>query len=236
MSELFEHGLFGGGERDERSAGRAGESGDANALRVIAISAGLSEPSSTRMLADRLSQATVRELAARGVRAEVETIELREHAHDIMTTMLQGYSPAAFTEVLERVTQADAIVAVTPVFTAGMSGLFKSFFDVLEPDALAGMPVLLGATAGTARHSLVVEHGIRPMFAYLHALTGPTGVFAATDDWGSAATGGDESIAKRIDRAAREFAPMVAASERVAKDDDFLQAIAGFDPAGGAFG
>ncbi len=103
-------------------------------------------------------------------------------------------------------TTADAVVAVTPVFAASYSGLFKTFVDVLEPDALAGTPVLLAATAGTARHSLVIEHAMRPLFSYLRALTVPTGVFAAPEDW---AQGDAAPLADRIRRAAAELADLM---------------------------
>ena len=83
-------------------------------------------------------------------------------------------------------TGADGLIAVTPIFTTCYCGLFKSFFDVLDTDALAGMPVLIGATAGTARHSLALDYALRPMFTYLHAVVVPTGVFAATEDWAGA--------------------------------------------------
>ncbi len=66
-------------------------------------------------------------------------------------------------------TGADGVIAVTPVFTASYSGLFKSFFDLIDPTALTGTPVLIGATGGTARHSLVLDHALRPLFAYLRA-------------------------------------------------------------------
>ena len=69
--------------------------------------------------------------------------------------------------------------------------------------ALRGTPVLLAATAGTARHSLVVEFALRPLFAYLQAVPVPTGVFAATEDW---AGGGSTALADRVDRAAGELA------------------------------
>lgn len=82
-------------------------------------------------------------------------------------------------------TAADGLIVVTPVFAASYSGLFKSFFDVIDPDALSGKPVLIAATGGTARHSLVLEHAVRPLFAYLRAVVVPTAVFAASEDWGS---------------------------------------------------
>ena len=80
---------------------------------------------------------------------------------------------------------ADALIAVSPIFSGSYSGLFKTFFDVLEPETLAGKPVLIGATGGTARHSLALEHALRPLFSYLHAVVVPTAVYAAPEDWGT---------------------------------------------------
>ena len=79
----------------------------------------------------------------------------------------------------------------------------------LSPDALTGMPVLIGANAGTARHSLAIDYAIRPLFAYLHAEPVSTGVFAASSDWGAAA---DDvaPLSARVDRGAREFAAAIA--------------------------
>ena len=79
---------------------------------------------------------------------------------------------------------------MTPAFNASFGGLFKSFFDVLPEETLTDMPVLIAATGGTERHSLVLEHALRPMFSYLRAIVSPTGVYAATDDFGASSTRG----------------------------------------------
>ncbi|MFW3168520.1 FMN reductase [Geodermatophilus sp. CPCC 206100] len=182
---------------------------------LAVVSAGLSTPSSTRLLADRLTAATVAALRARGDDATVEVVELREHARDLADHLVTGFPSAPLRAAIDTVVGADGLIAVTPVFSASYSGLFKTFVDVLDKDALTGMPVLLGATAGTARHSLVVEHALRPLFAYLRAIAVPTGVFAAPEDWAGAG-GVDRALATRIDRAAGELADLVAgrATER----------------------
>ena len=105
--------------------------------------------------------------------------------------------------------EADAVIAVTPVFSASYSGLFKMFFDVLEDGTLEGKPVLVAATAGTARHSLVLDYAMRPLFAYLRADVVPTGVFAASSDFGTGSVGTTGSLSARIDRAAGELADQV---------------------------
>ena len=179
---------------------------------IVAVSAGLGQPSSTRLLADRLSESAIAELGQRGVSAQVETVELRDVAHEIINAMLTGFPTGALREVLEKVTGADGLILVTPLFTTTYSGLFKSFVDILDKDSLVDMPVLLGATGGTPRHSLALEYSMRPLFTYLRADVATTSVFAATDDW---AGEGDKvnPLPARIQRAGRELAEMVAARE-----------------------
>ena len=177
---------------------------------LAVVSAGLSTPSSTRLLADRLTAATVAALRERGEDATVEVVELRTHARDLADDLVTGFANESLRAAIDTVTGADGLIAVTPVFSASYSGLFKTFFDVLDKDSLTGTPVLLGATAGTARHSLVIEHAMRPLFAYLRAIPAPTGVFAASEDWAGGDRGTGTALAGRIDRAAGELADLVA--------------------------
>jgi len=186
--------------------------------KIAVIAAGVSTPSSTRMLADRLAAAVGEALRERGVPAQVEIIELRGHARALADAIVTGFPSGELRDAIRTVTTADAVVAVTPVFAASYSGLFKTLVDVLEPDALVGKPVLLAATAGTARHSLVIEHAMRPLFSYLRALTVPTGVFAAPEDW----AGGDTTpLSTRIDRAAGELADLMTSRAPARAADPF---------------
>lgn len=188
--------------------------------RIAVVSAGLSNPSSTRMLADRLAAETVKALAERDIEATVDVIELRDHAHDITNNLLTGFAPPALETAINTVVSADALIAVTPIFSTSYSGLFKSFIDVLDPDALTGKPVLIGANAGTPRHSLAIDYAIRPLFAYLHAEAVSTGVFAASSDWGGA---GDDvaPLAKRVEKGARELAEAIARREAATTVDPY---------------
>ena len=177
---------------------------------IVVVSSGVSQPSSTRLLADRLAQAVSDELAARGRQSDVRVVEVRELAHEVVNMTLTGYAAAPLAEAQAALAAADGVIAVTPVFTAGPAGMFKAFLDVLDTTALAGTPVLLGATGGTARHSLVLEYGVRPVFTYLHADVVPTSVFAATDDWAEDVDD-VKSLPDRIRRAATELADRIAA-------------------------
>jgi FMN reductase len=177
-------------------------------LKIVAVSAGLSQPSSTRLLADRLAEATRRRLAEERA-VEVRVVELRDLATDVAKNMVTGFPGPVLREVIEAVTEADGLIAVTPIFTASYSGLFKSFFDVIDNDALAGKPVLIAATGGTARHSLALEHALRPMFVYLRAIVVPTAVYAASEDWGGGGDAHTDGLAVRVDRAAGELADLL---------------------------
>ncbi len=191
-----------------------------SARRIAVVSAGLSNPSSTRMLADRMAAETVKQLAERDIEATVDIIELRDLAHDITNNLLTGFAPVELETAINSVYSADALIAVTPIFSTSYNGLFKSFIDVLDPDGLTGKPVLIGANAGTPRHSLAIDYAIRPLFAYLHAETVSTGVFAASSDWGGA---GDDvaPLAKRVEKGARELADAVARKGVVTSSDPF---------------
>ncbi|WP_040865252.1 FMN reductase [Nocardia exalbida] len=186
--------------------------------RIAVVAAGLSQPSSTRLLADRLAAATGAALSAPGADVTFDVVEVRGHARDLADNLLTGFAPGGLRATIDTVTGADGLIAVTPIFNASYSGLFKTFFDVLEPDALAGMPVLLGATGGSARHSLALEHALRPMFSYLRAVVAPTAVYAASEDWASAAAGG---LSTRIDRAAAEFAALLTGTPRERAADPY---------------
>ena len=174
---------------------------------LAVVSGGLREPSSTRLLADRLSSAVVADLRREGIEAGVTTVELRPLGHAIMDAMLTGFPGDALEGAIARLREADGLVAVTPSFNASFSGLFKSFFDVLPEETLSGMPVLIAATGGTERHSLVLEHALRPMFSYLEAVVAPAGVYAATEDFGSVQA--DDALSRRIERAAADFSRLL---------------------------
>lgn len=189
-------------------------------VRLAVVSAGLSVPSSTRLLADRLAEATRRLLAEDGHEAEVRVIELRDLAGDIANNLVTGFPSAALEEAVEKVTGADGLIAVTPVFSASYSGLFKSFFDVIDNTALTGKPVLAAATGGTARHSLALEHALRPLFAYLRAIVVPTAVYAASEDWGGSGDPLTDTLPTRIDRAAGELAELIGGRRGTAPASD----------------
>jgi FMN reductase len=190
-----------------------------SARTLAVVSAGLSQPSSTRLLAEQLAAATRQELDGPDVQLDTHVFDLRDHAHDIMNNLLTGFAPPGLRPVVDAVTGADALIAVTPIFNASYSGLFKCFFDVITDGSLVGKPVLIGATGGTARHSLALEHAVRPMFVYLRALVVPTAVFAAPEDWAGGST--EASLGRRIQRSAGELAEQIRRREPAKPVDPF---------------
>lgn len=186
----------------------------AQPLRVVALSAGLRAPSSTRALSDALLAAVAEHLERLGVASTVRTIEVREHALDATCTLLNGARSDALAEAIGAVEAADVLVVATPVYNGSYSGLFKTFLDLVRMDALVGTPVVLGATGGSVRHTLAVDQELRPLFAVLQATTVPTGVFAATGDWVAPGVP-DEALAMRIDRAGAEAAALALVGTRV---------------------
>lgn len=179
----------------------------ADVLRLVAVTAGLGQPSTARILADRLADAARARLGARGRQVIVDVLELRDLALDIAGAMVAGFPGAKLRAALDAVEAADGLIAVSPIYTASYSGLFKSFFDVLDKDALTGKPTLIAATGGTARHSLALDHALRPMFAYLRAFIVPTAVFAASEDWASV---GESALNERVERAGTELGDLLA--------------------------
>jgi FMN reductase len=166
---------------------------------VAVVSAGTSDPSSTRMLADRTAASAAAIAEQRGAAVSVASINLREIATDISSALVTQLISPKLQKAVDALARADGVIASTPVYKAGPSGLFTSFFHVLDNDLLIGKPVVLAATAGTARHALVADDQMRPMFAYLRTLTVPTSLFAAPEDWS------DPALSPRIDRAALEL-------------------------------
>ena len=168
-------------------------------FQLAVVSAGTSDPSSTRLLADRIAERTVNLAGRRGQAVTTTVIELRELAADIANATVSQLITPRLRQAIDGLAAADGLVVSTPVYKAGASGLFKSFFDLLDNDLLIGKPVILAATAGTARHALVADDQLRPLFAYLRALPVPTSLFAAPEDWA------DPALNQRAERAAREL-------------------------------
>lgn len=183
--------------------------------RIVALSGGLSVPSTTRLLTDNLIEATRQAAHENNLTIEVDVIELRELALDVTKVMVTGMPEPRVEAALDSLENADGVIAVSPVYAGSYAGMFKTFVDLIGTERLAGTPVVLGATGGSARHSMALEYAMRPLFTALRAHSLPTGVFAASEDFGAAGffdTSGS-SLAARVERAGAELvAALMSAS------------------------
>lgn len=181
---------------------------EAKTLSLVSINAGTSDPSSTQMLADRISDRAVTAGAEHGLDIELRQIDLRGLASDISAAVVSRHVSPELQHAIDLLRDADGIVASTPVYQAGASGLFTQFFQILDTDLLIGTPVVLAGTGGSARHSLVIDDQLRASFAYLRTLTAPTAVYAAPEDWQ------EKGLGSRIGRAASELVLLMKAGLR----------------------
>ncbi|MDN6240455.1 MAG: NAD(P)H-dependent oxidoreductase [Corynebacterium variabile] len=168
---------------------------------LVIVNAGLGDPSTTRQVAEQIADATVRQVTAAGEGLDVRVVDVRALAADLATYMTTFIATPALEDARRTVTDADALIAATPVFQGSYSGLFKMFFDALDMKSLAGIPVTMVATAGTARHSMVLDFAVRPLLSFLHAVVLPTGVFVDTAEFGA-----DSALPRRVATAAGELA------------------------------
>ena len=111
---------------------------------------------------------------------------------------------------LGSVSQATIIVASTPVYRATYSGLLKTFFDLLPVGGLVGKTAIAIATGGSSAHQLVIDHGLRPLFASVGAVTTPTGVYGTDAAFQNGVP--HESLIARLDAAVAEA---ITLSERI---------------------
>ena len=144
---------------------------------------------------------------------------LTQHAlkTDILDLVDAGQGIAAFTrnglddrarDLVEAIEHADGLVIGCPVFQGSYPGLFKHVFDLIKPGVLRNRPVLLTAVGGGLRHSLVVEHQLRPLIWFFEACTVSTAIYASSDEL---ASGGPLApmIAARLANAVEQFAALV---------------------------
>lgn len=184
-------------------------------MKITALTASLSESSTSNRLAQRILDATT-ELAAEAAPeassepVETEIINLRELSHQLVDSMLTGVPSDQLDAVYTKLRASDAVVLAAPVYNAAPIGLLTMFLQLFPDAGLRGIPVLLASTGGTARHSLAMDQHIRPVIAYLKGLALPTAVFAATDDWGLPEE--QTGMRKRIEAAVRELLEFTSGS------------------------
>ncbi|BCH19785.1 FMN reductase [Mesorhizobium sp. L-2-11] len=175
-------------------------------LSVLGISGGVSTPSRTTAVVNALVKAVALRVAA-----DTGLVEITEAAPPLFAGLSRGALGAAGEAIIQRVEKADLLVVGTPVYRASYTGALKHLFDLVDYRALTGKTVLLAATGGSPYHGLVLEHQLRPLFGFFGAVTVPTGVYGAPDDFVGAEIVG-AAIIERISRAAAEAVSLLNSS------------------------
>ncbi|MEU8346240.1 FMN reductase [Actinomadura meyerae] len=148
------------------------------ALRVVVVNGSPSRPSKTMGLVDAIL-GTLRGMLP----VEVSRIDVYRLGPGFTGAVERDGVPPDVEAALRLAEDADFLIAAVPVYRGSYPGMFKHFFDLVDQYALAGKPVLLAATGGGDHHALVLEHALRPLFAFFQALTVPVAVFASGGDF-----------------------------------------------------
>ncbi len=146
-------------------------------LKTVIVNGSLHRPSRTQVLLDALRDTLNDQLAL-----DVQNIELVSLLPELGAALSTDALPAHAHQAIRAIEQADFLIVGSPIFRAGIPGLLKHLFDLVDMNALNGTPVLLAATGGSQRHALVIEHQLRPLFSFFQALTLPIWVYATPED------------------------------------------------------
>ncbi|HMM62588.1 MAG: FMN reductase [Mesorhizobium sp.] len=176
--------------------------------RIVALSGSTRRPSRSRSLAEAVAQA-----AAERIEVVVKSYDLIDAGPGLGAAFTrEELSPEALA-IIEDIENADALIAVSPVYKGSYAGLFKHLFDFVSPESLAGKPVVVGATGGGHRHSLVVEHQLRPLFGFFSALTVPTSVYASDHEFLDGRIT-DPGVRERAGQAASQLARLLLSGDQ----------------------
>ncbi|MDO4665896.1 MAG: NAD(P)H-dependent oxidoreductase [Actinomycetaceae bacterium] len=176
--------------------------------RIAIVQAGLSNPSTTRLLAEEFATVLTEVFEKSGTAADLAIVDVRAVAGAVVDATLTSLRTPELEQALQTVEEADAVVAISPTFKGSYVGLFKAFFDIVDTEALRGTPMVLAGTGGSERHTLMLEHAMRPLFTFFGADPVPTAIFAATNDFGASAV----ALRPRLERAGRELLARLRAS------------------------
>lgn len=168
-------------------------------FKFVGFAGSSSRPSRTRNLVEAITTT-----AAKRIGATSTIYDLNEIHPSLGSTLEPSKAPPDLVELIEAITNADALIVGSPVYKGTYTGLFKHLFDLIEPKALKDKPIVLSATGGSERHALVLDHGLRPLFAFFSADIVATGVYATETDFTDYRPS-SSSLLSRIDRVALEL-------------------------------
>jgi len=172
-------------------------------LNTVVINGSLHRPSRTRVLLQEVTQKISHDVAL-----HTQFIDLVDLVPFIGTAISKDNLNPIAKQALQRIENADFLIVGAPVFRGSVPGLFKHLFDLIDMDALAGKPVLLAATGGSALHGLVIDHQLRTLFGFFHALSLPAGIYATSAEIQDGKIV-SETLAKRLELVASLAAPVL---------------------------
>ncbi|WP_192385184.1 FMN reductase [Mesorhizobium silamurunense] len=176
---------------------------------AIGVSGNVTRPSKTRAFVDHIVGQVAKKIGASSA-----TFDIEDFGPSLAQARRLGDLDPSARNIVEQLSGAAVLVVGSPTFKGSYTGLFKHFFDLLEPTSLRGKPIILAATGGGERHSLVVEHQLRPLFGFFEALTIPTGVYASDRDFADGVII-SEAIRKRTEQAVAEACRLVGGAGSV---------------------
>jgi FMN reductase len=189
-------------------------------LKLVGFAGSSSRPSRTRNLVEVIAGSVARRSGA-----SVSIYDLTEIHPSLGSTLDPRQAPPDLGALIAEITAADALIVGSPVYKGTYTGLFKHLFDLIEPKALKDKPIVLSATGGSERHALVLDHGLRPLFAFFSADIIATGVYATEQDFADYLPSAGALIS-RIERAAEELNWRLTARRPDARAAEPLKAIA----------
>lgn len=175
---------------------------------IIGISGNTARPSRTRLLVEAITAE-----AARLTEGRSAVFDLAEIKLDLARAQSSQELKGAAASVVDALLSADALVVASPVYKASYTGLFKHLFDLIDPKALIGKPIIMAATGGSERHALVLEHQFQPLFSFFGTAIVPTSIYATENDL-SAAAGLSPPLKQRIGRASLQLQQLIAERRR----------------------
>ena len=147
-------------------------------INIVGFAGSSSIPSRTKSLVETIVETTAERTGARATIYDLVDIH-----PSLGATLDPRQAPPDLVAIIDTITNADALVVGSPVYKGTYTGLFKHLFDLIDPKALKDKPIVLTATGGSERHALVVDHGLRPLFAFFSADILSTGIYATEPDF-----------------------------------------------------
>jgi len=174
--------------------------------RILGISGNVRAPSRTSALvADVLGR------IGETYDADIEHLDLGIKAPVLFRALRSDQLDDEGLALVKSVEEADVLVVGSPVYRASYSGALKHLFDLVHYESLIGKPVVLLATGGSPLHGLMIDHQLRPLFAFFKAQSLASGVYALESDF-SAYSINNPALLDRIETTVSDLGRLALAS------------------------